>query len=242
MANQIETNAKNYEIYNVTDSLLLNILKIDNVNLKKQQNLIENSADFIKTNNLYSNINSNYTFYTNSKETVYENYTIDVSYNIYISNFDNYFESQTYLLNNTPQRLFYLISPKYNSMNIFLTDFEKLFLNLFTNGINFISISNQNLIQNLISKIYDFSDNIVKLLFYVNLSAIFFTLLFSIVLLIMFLKLFSKQDEILQNLIKLDTICVVKMLIMCDKFLYIINQTPNDCEAFRKFYCIFLIN
>jgi hypothetical protein len=242
MANQIETNAKMYEIYNITDSLLLNILKIDNVNLKKQQNLIENSADFIKNNNLYSNINSNYTFFTNSKDTVSENYTIDVSYNIYISNFDNYFESQSYQLVNTPQRLFYLISPKYNSMNLFLTDFEKLFLNLFTNGINFISISNQNLIQNLISKIYDFSDNIVNLLFFVNLSAIFFTLLFSIVLLIMFLKLFSKQDEILQYLIKLDTICVIKMLIMCDKFLYIINQTPNDCDAFRKFYCTFHIN
>ena len=39
MVNQIETNAKIYDIYNVTDSLLLNTLKVDNKNLKKQQNL-----------------------------------------------------------------------------------------------------------------------------------------------------------------------------------------------------------
>ena len=214
---------------------MLSILKLDNYFLKINQNNIENNIDFINQNNLYTNTIANYTFFTKNNIAITEKYTIDVCYNKFSSDFDSYFESNSYLLNNSSNKIFFLINPKYKQ-NLFLSEIEKLFLNLLNNGLNLIKLSNENLINNLIIKINDYTQSIVQLLLYINLSAIIFTIIFSIFLLIMFLKLFSKQEELLYDFVKIDVICTVKMIVMCDKFLIIINQTPNDMDAYRKLY------
>ena len=243
VSNNIENSSKIFKNYGVTDKLLLDVLKEDTNRLKSEQNFLENSLEFIDSINLYSNLTVKFDTFSNMRASVSEQFTIDVSFNKFISNFDNYFEYNNYSLINPSKRIFYIINPQYylKTDTMLISEVEKTFLNIIYNGLYLISISNDNLIDKLKLLMANYSDNVNNTLFFINLAAIFFTILFSIVLVFMFLKLFSKQDEILDYFIKVDTNCTVKMVIMCDKFLLNLNQTPTEIDSFRKFYCIISI-
>ena len=233
-----------YSNYNMSTEKLINISKIDVISYKTFQDDIIDYYSKISELNVYNN---NYTalyYEYDSYHILKEDFMlIDSLFDLFISNFDKYFLYQSYTLK-SQRRLLELFNPEfYFGSSVFEeSEFETRIVNIFKNGINLITLTEEKLISTLNSFLINSSDDDLRCLMILGITAIVFTFLFSISVLILFLKMSNMQDDIFNLFTQIDFQCAIKVSVICDKFLRLLSHlniaTSYSNESLMNFYSI----
>jgi len=229
--------------YNITNANMLAIIESDIQSLRGQQSFLEDQSVHIKE------ILTEYNAYILLKYVNYNKDRYPEISDIYLANaFENffgdivkYFFITNYTLENS-DRIFYILNPEGYLQTPYLrmSDLERRFIEILENGISLINRSDMNNFY-LIDYFNNYHYEMKNVSVILSGSSIFLTMLFCIVIITSFMKLFKAQDNILEILTKIDYPCGVKVIAICDKFLDLVNNNNNEqIGKYDKFYSKFI--
>ena len=239
--NEIVNAAQYYPLYNITNTKIIDIQKQDIINLKSYQDqLFDYSTDISKYKIFPSDTTTSYeydAFHKIKNETM----LINSVYDLLISNYDKYFQYDSFKLRDK-RRLLELLNPEFylNTTSFEQSELESRILNIFINAYNLIKISDTTLIHVLTDYLIETTDKDLEKLVILGIIAISFTFVISLGVAFLFLKLNNKQDILFETFICIDFTCAIKISVICDKFLKILTHlnTTNafSVEQLNSFY------
>lgn len=233
-----------YANYEMSTEKLINISKTDVISFKSFQDEIIDLFSTVNVNKIYGD---NYTALYYEHDSVNnikkEVMLVDSIFDLFISNFDKYFLYESYKLEGK-ERLLVLFNPVVyiGSESFDQSELETRILNIFSNGLNLIIHSEDTLITKLNAYLIQSSDDDLRALLILGITAIVFTFIFSVSVIILFLKMINIQDELFFLFSQIDFICSIKVSVLCDKFLkllsYINASTSYSNDTLLNFYSI----
>ena len=228
--------------FNFTSDKIKMLLEEDLMSMRTTQNSLEDE-DVRVYQNYKTEINYTYFDYQSynlDRRITIKKYIMNTAIENFIGSFNKYFFINNYSL--TPkERLFTILNPRlYSETDLIpISELESRFLEILNNGLNLINRTNISLGEIGVNfKEYLTSFKIIIL--YLNSGAILFTISLCIGLIVSFMNLFKKQDDNLRIFSHVDFIYGVKINIVCDKLLDILNNTEIEIakgeNKFINFY------
>ena len=237
-------NIDTYANYQMSIEKLINISKTDVISFKSFQDEIIDFSSTVDIGKIYGdNYTALYYEHDSMNNIKKEIMLVDSIFDLFISNFDKYFQYDSYKLERK-ERFLALFNPvEYLGGESFKqTELETRILNIFSNGINLIIHSEDKLITELNAYLIQSSNNDLHALLILGITAIVFTFIFSVSVIILFLKMINIQDELFFLFGQIDFICSIKVSVICDKFLkllsYINASTSYSNDMLLNFYSI----
>ena len=225
----------NVASFNYSSDKLLALLKEDVISARGIQNNIEDTDE--KINNILntSSVTFTYNTYNLMRQISVNNFKVNSAYEKFFGNFNMYFFLENYSLS-SQDRLFVILNPvKFAQTDLLqINELESRFLEILDNGIALAVINEKNS-HIILDFIKSFMDYFRLTMIYVNVSAVFFTIIMCIILTVYFMKLFEKQNETFMILSKVDIIHGVKVNIVCDKLLDVLCNSDAYLDGENKY-------